>query len=301
MGILSIAAGILEQGFIFGIMALGIYITYKILDFPDLSVDGTFPLGAAVSTKLILSGINPWLGLLAAFFAGALAGMLTGFFHVKLKIKDLLSGILTMTLLYSVNYRIVGAPNEFFMGEGTIFSAVNSLIPNMSPALKPYTALLTVFVIALAVKYVLDWYLGTKSGFLLKSVGSNESLVITLAEDPGKIKIIGLAICNGLVALAGAIYSQRSTQFDISSGTGMLVMGLAAVIIGTTVFSKIKFLRITTGVLIGMIVYKACITLAISSGLKSSDMNLVVTVLFVLTLVLNDLSKKKGAAKNVKA
>lgn len=301
MGILSIAAGILEQGFIFGIMALGIYITYKILDFPDLSVDGTFPLGAAVSTKLILSGINPWLGLLAAFFAGALAGMLTGFFHVKLKIKDLLSGILTMTLLYSVNYRIVGAPNEFFMGEGTIFSAVNSLIPNMSPALKPYTALLTVFVIAVAAKYVLDWYLGTKSGFLLKSVGSNESLVITLAENPGKIKIIGLAICNGLVAIAGAIYSQRSTQFDISSGTGMLVMGLAAVIIGTTVFSKIKFLRITTGVLIGMIVYKACITLAISSGLKSSDMNLVVTVLFVLTLVLNDLSKKKGAAKNVKA
>ena len=151
-------------------MALGIYITYKILDFPDLSVDGTFPLGAAVSTKLILSGINPWLGLFAAFFAGALAGVLTGFFHVKLKIKDLLSGILTMTLLYSVNYRIVGAPNEFFMGEGTIFSAVNSLIPNMSPALKPYTALLTVFVIAVAAKYVLDWYLGTKSGFLLKSV-----------------------------------------------------------------------------------------------------------------------------------
>lgn len=300
MGILSLAAGILEQGFIFGIMALGIYITYKILDFPDLSVDGTFPLGAAVSTKLILSGINPWIGLLGAFFAGALAGMLTGFFHVKLKIKDLLSGILTMTLLYSVNYRIVGKPNEFFMGENTIFTSVNSLFPNISPVLKTYTALLTVFVIAVLVKYALDWYLSTKSGFLLKSVGSNESLVITLAENPGKVKVIGLAICNGLVALAGAIYSQRSSQFDISSGTGMLVMGLAAVIIGTTVFSKMKFLRITTGVLVGMIVYKACITLAISSGLQSSDMNLVVTVLFVLTLVLNDLSKKKGAAKIAK-
>lgn len=300
MGILSLAAGILEQGFIFGIMALGIYITYKILDFPDLSVDGTFPLGAAVSTKLILSGINPWIGLLGAFFAGALAGTLTGFFHVKLKIKDLLSGILTMTLLYSVNYRIVGKPNEFFMGENTIFTSVNSLFPNISPVLKTYTALLTVLVIAVLVKYALDWYLSTKSGFLLKSVGSNESLVITLAEDPGKIKVIGLAICNGLVALAGSIYSQRSSQFDISSGTGMLVMGLAAVIIGTTVFSKMKFLRITTGVLVGMIVYKACITLAISSGLQSSDMNLVVTVLFVLTLVLNDLSKKKGAAKIAK-
>ncbi len=294
----GLVAGILEQGLIFGIMALGVYISYKILDFPDLSVDGTFPLGAAVATRMILSGQNPWLSLLAAFFAGAAAGCLTGFFNVKLKIKDLLCGILVMTLLYSVNYRIAGAPNQFFMGADTIFSQVNGLFGSLPRALSPYMALLVAFVITLLAKYVLDWYLSTKSGFLLRSVGDNPGLVVTLAQSPGKIKVIGLAISNGLVALAGAVSCQRNVQFDISSGTGTIVMGLAAVIIGTTVFQKLKFMRITSAVLVGMVVYKACITIAISLGLQSSDMNMVITILFVLTLVLNDFFAKKRRVGN---
>lgn len=288
---LDILISVLEQGMIFGIMALGVYISYKILDFPDLSVDGTFPLGAAVTAALITAGVNPWLCLLVAFLAGCAAGTVTGLLNVKLKIKDLLSGILMMTALYSINYRIAGAPNKFLMGEPTIFS-----LPEGLPQwIVSYRYLILIAVIALFAKFALDWYLNTKSGFLLKSAGDNEGLVVTLAQNPGRIKIIGLAIANGLVALAGALNCQRVMQFDIQSGTGTMVMGLAAVIIGTAVFQKVRFLRVTTGVILGMIIYKACITLAIGSGLQSSDTNLVVTVLFVAALVLNDVvSKKKG-------
>lgn len=287
---IGIITGILEQGLIFGIMALGVYISYKILDFPDLSVDGTFPLGAAVTTAMIFSGINPWLCLFVSFIAGALAGIVTGILNVKFKIKDLLSGILVMTALYSVNYRVVGAPNKFFMGKNTIFSTLNSILPEWALVFGP---LITVFVIAIIAKLILDWYLRTKSGFLLKSVGDNDKLVVCLAQDPGKIKIIGLAIANGLVSLAGSVNCQRVVQFDISSGVGTIVMGLAAVIIGSTVFRKVKFIKITTMVIVGMIIYKACITLAIMSGLQSSDMNLVITVLFVLTLLINNMLSKR--------
>lgn len=289
----GIIIGVLEQGLIYGIMALGIYISYKILDFPDLSVDGTFPLGAAVSTALIVRGVNPWLCLLAAALCGAVAGGITGIFNVKLKIKDLLAGILMMTALYSVNYRIVGAPNKFLMQERTIFTLYN----NLPGWLGPYKYFIWILVIALVSKYLLDWYMRTKSGFLLRSVGDNEGLVVTLAQNPGTIKIIGLAIANALVALSGALSCQRNMQFDITSGTGTMVMGLAAVIIGTTVFRKIKFLSVTTGVLFGMIVYKACITAAISLGLQSSDTNLIITLLFIATLMLNKTGFKKNSHK----
>mgnify|MGYP004603968893 CR=1 FL=1 len=285
----GIIIGILEQGLIYGIMALGIYISYKILDFPDLSVDGTFPLGAAVSTALIVKGVNPWLCLLAAALCGAAAGAVTGVFNVKLKIKDLLAGILMMTALYSVNYRIVGAPNKFLMQEKTIFTLIDKI-----PAwLTSFKYLVWIVIIALAAKYLLDWYMRTKSGFLLRSAGDNEGLVVTLAQNPGTIKIIGLAIANALVALSGALSCQRNMQFDITSGTGTMVMGLAAVIIGTTVFKKISFLSVTTGVLFGMIIYKACITAAIGIGLQSSDTNLIITILFIVTLMLNKAPVKK--------
>ncbi len=289
---MSILIGILEQGFIYGIMALGIYISYRILDFPDLSADGTFPLGGAITAALLIKGVNPWLTLLLAFLAGCLAGAFTGFLHVKLKIKDLLAGILTMTALYSVNYRIAGAPNQFLMGEKTIFS-----IPQSFP-LYEYRYLIITFVIALAVKFILDWYLSTKSGFLLRSVGDNEGLIVTMAQSPARIKVIGLSLANGLVALSGALNTQKAMQFDITSGTGIMVMGLAAVIIGVTIFKKISFVKLTSGVLFGMVCYKACISIAISSGMQSSDTNLIITVLFIATLLLNSaLSKKKGVSK----
>ncbi|MDY3304134.1 MAG: ABC transporter permease [Clostridia bacterium] len=287
---LSIVISIFEQGLIYGIMALGIYISYKILDFPDLSVDGTFPLGAAVPASLMIQGVNTWLCIPLSAVAGCLAGMLTGFFHVKLKIKDLLSGILTMTALYSINYRIAGAPNQFLMGNDTVFTVLD----NVPSYLTDYKYIIIIVIAALIMKYILDAYLATKSGFLLRSVGDNESLVVTLAQNPGKVKVIGLAVSNAFVAVSGSLACQRSMQFDITSGTGTLVMGLAAVIIGTTLFKKIKFMRLTSGVLIGMIIYKACITLSISSGMASSDTNLIITILFVLTLLINDFTNVKG-------
>lgn len=283
--------GILEQGFIYGIMAMGVYITYTILDFPDLSVDGTFPLGIAVCFVLIRNSINPWLALLIAFAAGCVAGAFTGIFNVKLKIRNLLCGILTMTALYSINYGIVGQASDFLLNNSvTIFSQTEFLFKGHAAF---YSKLAVIIVIALIAKFALDWYMRTKSGFLLRSVGDNESLVITLAQNPGTIKIIGLSIANGLVALSGAVYCQYSRAFNVGSGTGTVVMGLAAVIIGVTVFKKIKFMRITTGVIFGMIVYKACISIALAAGLRSQDTNLMITILFIATLVINEFFLKK--------
>lgn len=283
---------ILEQGLIYGIMALGVYISYTILDFPDLSVDGTFPLGTAVCVSLIALGWNPWLCLLAAMLAGCVAGALTGVFNVHLKIKNLLCGILTMTALYSVNYRIVGASNVFLdMSSPTIFTFPATFLP------ASVSKLIVVAVIALAAKLLMDWYLRTKSGFLLRSVGDNEGLVTTLAKNAGNVKILGLSLSNGLVALAGAVNAQYTRQFSVAGGTGTVVMGLAAVIIGATVFRKLRFVRVTTGVILGMTIYKACTYMALASGLQAMDTNLVITVLFVVTLCINHFvleREKKG-------
>lgn len=284
---------ILEQGLIYGIMALGVYISYSILDFPDLSVDGTFPLGTAVCFVMVNHALNPWLALLAAFAAGCAAGAFTGFLNVKLKIRNLLCGILTMTALYSVNYEIVRKASDFLsMDSVTIFSQAAPLFGNGHMAI--YSKLAVIVLISLLAKFLLDWYLRTKNGFLLRAAGDNEKLVVTLAKNPGTVKIIGLAISNGLVALAGAVYCQYGRAFNVGSGTGTVVMGLAAVIIGTTVFRKIKFLRITSGVLLGMIVYKMCISIALLLGVPSHDTNLIITILFIVTLVLNKYVFEKG-------
>lgn len=292
---------VLELGLIYGIMALGVYITYTILDFPDLSVDGTFPLGIAVCTVMLRNGQNPWLALVLAMLAGAVAGMFTGFLHVKLKIRNLLCGILTMTALYSVNYNIVGKASETLnINVGTIFSQTNALFGGV---LGGFNKLVVILVIAAAAKLALDWYLRTKSGFLLRSVGDNEGLVVTLGKNPGSVKIVGLAVSNALVALSGALYCQYIRSFNVGSGTGTVVMGLAAVIIGTTALKKLKFLGITTTVIIGMILYKTCIQVALIIGIPSADNNLIITILFILTLVLNEFKpgkKKKVISAEVK-
>lgn len=298
---MDVLISILEQGFIYGIMALGVYISYSILDFPDLSVDGTFPLGAALCVTLTSIGVNPWLSLIIAFLAGCLAGAFTGFLNVVLKIKNLLCGILTMTALYSINYRIAGTATVFMsVNSPNIFTQVSNILPQ---GVADYSKVIVLIGIMLIAKFMLDWYLRTKSGFLLRTVGDNEGLVSTLAQNPGKIKIIGLAISNGLVTLAGAVNCQYTRQFAVGAGTGTVVMGLAAVIIGTTLFKKIGFLRVTTGVLLGMIVYKACTYAALASGLLPSDTNMVITALFIATLLLNMfvLDKKKKGVVNIDA
>lgn len=292
---MSIILGVLEEGLVYAIMALGVYITYKILDFPDLSVDGTFPLGGAVTVTLILAGLNPVATLLIAFAIGALAGCITGFIHVKLKVRDLLSGIIVMTALYSVNLRVAGKANVPFFNSDTIFE--NSLVNRLFPAsFSAITVVIILAVIVLIVKFLLDQYLKTRSGYLLRAVGDNETLVTSLAKDKGMVKIIGLAIANGLAALAGSVYCQQKGFFEISMGTGTIVIGLANVIIGTKIFKRIGFVKSTTAVIIGSIIYKACVSLAIYFGMEASDLKLITSVLFLAILVLSN-----GREKKVKA
>lgn len=216
---MSLILSVLEQGMIYAIMALGIYITYKILDFPDLTVDGSFPMGAALTCVLIAKGVNPLLTLPVSFLAGVVVGVLTGIIHVKLKVRDLLSGIIMMTALYTVNLRIAGRANFPIYNYQTIYDNdfVNKIFP---AALKPYRTVIVVLVITLITKYLLDAYMRTKSGFLLRAVGDNDTIVTSLGVDKGKVKIIGLAIANGLVTLSGCVYAQQQRFFDVSMGTG---------------------------------------------------------------------------------
>lgn len=288
---MSLIITTMEQGLIYGILALGVYITYKILDFPDLTVDGSFPLGGAVGAALITKGMSPFLALLLAFLAGALAGMLTGLIHVKGKVRDLLAGIIMMTALWTVNLRIAGTANVPLFSQKTIFK--NDLIDRMFPGtFRNYATLALIFVIAVGAKLLLDLYLGTKSGFLLRAAGDNDKLVTSLAKDAGNVKIIGLAIANGLVALAGCVFCQEERVFEISMGTGAMVIGLASVIIGTSLFRKLSFLKTTTTVFFGAVIYKLCVGIAIKN-FEPRDMKLITAVLFLVILLISTERKRK--------
>lgn len=282
---MTILMGILEEGFIYAILALGVYITYSILDFPDLSVDSTFPLGSAITASLILLKVPALLTLPIAFLAGAMAGMVTGLIHVKLKVRDLLSGIIVMTGLYSVNLAITGdKPNVPIFGEQTIFD--NPLLSKFqnSPFADVSIVIIT-FCIVLIVKILLDAYLNTRSGYLLRAVGDNETIVTSLAKDKGMVKILGLALANGLVALAGSVYCQKQGFFELTIGTGSIVIGLASVIIGTKVLKRFHKVKATTAVIIGTILYKSCVSIAITLGMKSSYLRLITAILFLVILV----------------
>lgn len=282
---------IIEQGLIYGILALGVYITYKILDFPDLTTDGSFPLGAAVTAAMISRGVNPYVTLPAAFAAGAAAGICTGLIHVKGKVRDLLSGIIMMTALWTLNLRIAGTSNVPLFSKETIFK--NSFLEKIFPeSVKGYVTLIVVVLFALVTKLVLDFYMKSKSGFLLRAVGDNEKLVTSLAKDQGNVKILGLAIANGLVALSGCIFCQEERVFEISMGTGAVVIGLASVIIGTSLFRNLTFMKATTAVVIGSILYKACTAVAMRN-FEPQDMKLITAVLFLIVLLISMERKKK--------
>lgn len=290
--ILSLIPGILTEGLIYSLMALGVYITYSILDFPDLSVDGTFPLGAAVTAVLILAGLPPFLTLFLSFAAGAAAGAVTGFIHVKLKVRDLLSGIIVMTGLYSVNLSLAGnRANLPIFTKDTIFN--NPFVKRIGAGIGDYTAVIILFVIVLVIKLLLDGYLKTRSGYLLRAAGDNDTLVTTLAKDKGTVKILGLSLANGLAALAGCVYCQQKSFFEISIGPGTIVLGLASVIIGTKLFARFGKIKATTAVILGTIVYKACVSLAMALGFKTYYMKLVTAVLFLVILVLSENKKRK--------
>ena len=282
---------VLEQGLIYGIMALGVYITYKILDFPDLSVDGTFPLGAAVTAALIKAGVNPYLTLPIAFAAGLAAGICTGLIHVKFKVRDLLSGIIVMTGLYTVNLFIAGTNNVPLFSTDTIFR--NEMLSGFfGDNIPQWLDIVIILIIVLICKVLLDLYMKTQSGYLLRAVGDNDVIVTALAKDKGNVKILGLAIANGLVALSGCVFAQQSRVFDISMGTGALVIGLASVIIGLSFFRRLSFVKTTTAVIVGSIFYKACVALALKLA-GATATKLITAVLFLLILIVSVDRKKK--------
>ena len=287
---MALLLSVLEQGLIYAILALGVYITFKILDFPDMSVDSSFPLGAAVTALMISKGISPLLTLPASMIAGALAGVLTGVIHVRLKVRDLLAGIIVMTGLYSVNLHIAGRSNVQLFTFDTIFK--NPLVSSLPFEVQPYVPVVILAVLTVFVKVIMDLYLATRSGFLLRATGDNPTLVATLAKDSGSVKILGLAIANALVALSGCVMCQYQRYFDISMGTGTLVLAVASVIVGTQLLRGMKFLRATTAVVLGSILYKGCVALALNFGLSPFDLKLVTAALLLVIIIMGSDRKK---------
>ena len=274
----------LTQGLIYAMLSCGIYITYKILDFPDLTVDGSFPLGAAVTAVLLTRGVNPWLTLAVAMAVGAAAGLTTGLIHVRLKVRDLLAGIITMTALFSINLQIAGSNLNVERAMKTIFTS-RLAMGLMGSSTLMLRKLVISAALVLVVKLLLDLYFRTKNGLLLRAVGDNDNVVTSLARDKGSVKILGLVIANALVALCGAVVCHEQRSFSATMGTGQMVFGLAAVIIGSTLFRRLGFVEGTTAAIVGSIVYKACIQLAITAGLPANLLKLITAALFLVILV----------------
>jgi putative ABC transport system permease protein len=276
----------IEQGLIFSILAMGVAITFKILDFADMSVEGTFPFGAFIFAKFIMGGASPAVGTILAFFIGTLAGLITYTLHIKLRIKALLSGILTMTLLYSVNLRLNGKSNVGLFNYDTIFDKLEVLI--------------VMILIVAAVKILMDKFLKTEIGYLLIATGDNETLVKSLGEDSNKYKLIGLMLSNGLVAMAGALMAQYQGFADLSMGTSIIVVALASIIVGDTVLKNNRKLKITTRAIIGALAYKFIGAVAIDLGLSPNDLKAVNAIIVIVFLSYNTFSpelKIKGRQK----
>lgn len=293
----------LTQGLIFALLSYGVYITYSVLDFPDLTVDSSFPLGAAVTAILLLQGVNPWVTLLCAAGAGAVAGLCTGLIHVKLKVRDLLAGIITMTALSSINLVLAGSNVTVERAVDTIFTSplTMALFGDLSLTARK---LILSLVLAVVVKLILDLYFRTKSGLLLRATGDNGTLVTTLAQNKGNMKILGVVISNALVALCGAVVCQEQRSYSAVMGIGQVVFGLATVIIGISLIrfftrskaaqalGKVPVLRFlaspkgTMAVLLGSVIYKFCVQIAISAGLPANMLKFITAALFLVVLVI---------------
>ena len=300
---INVLLNILQQGLCYAIVALGVYISYKILNFPDLTVDSSFPLGGVVSIFLISNGCPYLIAILLSFVAGGIAGFITGFLHVKFKINGLLSGIITMTAFLSVNIALSRGRTLVPYNESkTLFN--NSFINLFGDNLRIQAIgnIIILLIIVIIVKVVLDLFLRTKKGFMLRAIGNNEQMGISLGVNIGIYKVLGLVIANSMVGLAGAIYSQYMRYFDNTSGTGMVVIALASVIIGIAIFRKAKIVKGTTAVIIGAMIYTAALNIVIALGVPTTYLKIVMALAFAVVLILNNYltdKKKKGGVRNV--
>ncbi len=280
--------GALELGLIYALVALGVLISYKILDFPDLTADGSFPLGGGVCVLCILNHIDPWLATLSGMLAGAVAGVITAGLHIGFKIEKLLASILMMIALYSINLRIMGSPNVSLLGETTIYDAVTA---HDDVQLATVRLLIAVFVVIIA-KLLFDLFFATQVGLAVRATGTNPRMAKAQGIAINKMTLLGMAISNGLIALAGSLYVQSNGGFDISIGVGTIVIGLAAVIIGEAIFPVKRIVWLTFAVIIGSILYRFFIALALNNdtlngiGFGPQDLNLITALLVVAVLAL---------------
>ncbi|VVE19715.1 ABC transporter permease [Pandoraea eparura] len=291
--------GALEIGLIFSLVALGVLISFRILNFPDLTVDGSFALGGAVAATLIAGGTNPFAATLAAMAAGAAAGFITGWLNVRLKIMDLLASILMMIALYSVNLRVMGAPNVPLITSPTVFTM---LLPDNVAWLPDYVMRpLLLLVVVVVVKLGLDYFFLSQQGLAMRSTGANSRMARAQGVNTGHEILAGMALSNALVALAGALFAQSQGGADISMGIGTIVIGLAAVIIGETILPARRLILTTLAVVVGAVLYRFFIALALNSdfiGLKAQDLNLVTALLVAVALVLPATRRKLFPRKN---
>ncbi|WP_343252251.1 ABC transporter permease [Ligaoa zhengdingensis] len=277
--------GAVAQGILWGIMALGVYITFKVLDFADLTVDGSFATGGAVSAILISLKVDPFLTLLVSLAAGMLTGIITGLLHTKFKIPAILAGILTQIALYSINIRIMGdKPNIPLLGSTTIFSQLQKVFPGLS-----YDTITILLGLALSAVIIaaLYWFFGTEVGCCIRATGNNEYMVRALGGNTNSMKVLGLMLSNGLVALSGALVAQQQGYALVDMGTGAIVIGLASVIIGEVVFGKrFNFAYCLASVVIGSVLYRVVIAIVLQLGMKATDQKMITAILVALALAL---------------
>lgn len=298
--------GAIEQGLLFGILALGVYLTFRILNVPDLTVDGSFALGGAVAAKLIIGGYNPFIATAIAFVVGCLAGAFTGVLHTKGKVNALLAGILTMIALYSVNLRIMGKANLPLLREETLLTYTKALgIPNLViSGVTLMTGVAIVFAVGvLILKLIIDWFLHTDMGLDLRATGDNPKMIRSFGVNTDSTTIIGLSLSNGLVAVSGAWLAQFQGFADVGMGIGMIVIGLASVIVGEVLFGSSSIFRVTLAVIGGSIVYRLVIALALQAGLDPSDLKLITALIVIVALTVPTFAKgvwKKQMVRTVK-
>jgi ABC-type transporter, permease component len=291
--------GSLEIGLVFSLVALGVFITFRVLNFPDLTVDGSFPLGAATAAILISTGYNPFLATGAGMLAGAAAGLVTGWLNVRLRIMDLLAGILVMIALYSINLRVMGGPNVPLISEPTVFSFLPGWLPDYVE--RPLAMLLLVAVL----KLLLDRFFASQLGLALRATGANGRMARAQGVNTGNAVLLGMAISNALVGLAGALFAQSQGGADISMGIGTIVIGLAAVIVGEGILPARRIVWTTLAVVLGAVLYRLVIAIALNSdfiGLEAQDLNLITAILVGAALVLpRAFSRRKSGRRTTKA
>lgn len=279
----------LYEGLVFGFVAIGVYLTFRVLGFPDLTVDGSFTLGAAVTAVLIVNGVNPFLATLAALGVGLCAGLATSLLNTKLRIPALLAGILVMVALYSINLRVMGGANVSLLREVTIFNQVSEFL---GVSTRIAYQLVVAGVLAVIVFFILNWFLRTEIGLALRATGDNEQMVRGFGVNTDMTTILGVSISNGLVAVGGAVVAQGQGFADVGMGIGMIVMGLASVIIGEALFRPKGVARLLLAVLGGTFIYRLVISVALRLGMAPGDLKLITAVIVIIALAVPYLQKK---------